>query len=339
MQNIDIKNLSVHFSKSDFNKSLFDMSKFNWWSRYFSQSVETVRAVSDVTLEIKSGEIFGIVGESGCGKTTLGRSLVGLNTPQAGTIQIGTRSHREFLHEASIQMVFQDPFGSLNPRMTVLQTLEEPLVIKRTFNKKMNSEERKTAVLSILEQVGLTADVLHRYPHEFSGGQRQRIGIARALMLNPKILICDEAVAALDVSIQGQILNLLIELNKKRGLTIIFISHDVGVVRYLCDRVAVMYLGRIVETGSVQAVLDDPQHPYTKGLLASVPRIDGTADRKRPRPILDGEIPSPVNPPSGCAFHPRCGIAQQSCREAVPELQTCGTANSVRKVACPVVVR
>jgi oligopeptide transport system ATP-binding protein len=253
MSCLEIQNVSVQFAKN---------------SGFFTRKPAVVQAVKDVSISVKSGSIFGIVGESGSGKTTLARTIVGLVKAAGGTILLDGKPIDS--RSSHVQMVFQDPYGSLNPRMTVLETLEEPLIVHTKFSK----DERLRRVMDTLGAVGLSDDALHRYPHEFSGGQRQRIGIARALMLQPKVLICDEAVAALDVSIQGQILNLLVDLNRTMQLTIIFISHDISVVRYLCDEIAVMYLGHIVESGAAADVLDHPKHPYTRELLSAVPKID-----------------------------------------------------------------
>ncbi len=287
---------------------------------FFLRKVGDVKAVDDVSLEIRKGETLGLVGESGCGKSTLGRTLIRLYEPTAGEIQF---QGQDFLKERGnqlrksrkdIQMIFQDPYASLDPRMTIGQIIEQPFVIHNMLEKK----ERETRVKQLLELVGLRASLINRYPHEFSGGQRQRICIARAIALNPKLIICDEPVSALDVSIQAQILNLLKDLQEQLKLTYIFISHDLSVIEHVCDRIAVMYLGKIVEVADRDALYKDPKHPYTQALLASIPEI-GTGKKKMSK-ILTGEIPSPINPPSGCTFHPRCPHKMDICSQEKPQL-------------------
>lgn len=288
---------------------------------FFLREVGAVKAVDDVDLTIYRGETLGLVGESGCGKSTLGRSLIRLYEPTAGTIQFdGT----DFLHakgealrlkRKDLQMIFQDPFASLDPRMTVGQIVEQPYIIHNLLGPK----EREVRVKQLLEMVGLKASHVNRYPHEFSGGQRQRISIARAIALDPKLIICDEPVSALDVSIQAQILNLLKDLQNRFNLTYLFISHDLSVIEHVCDRIAVMYLGRIVEITTRDELFKNPQHPYTQALMQSIPSI-GTGKKKMSK-ILTGEIPSPINPPSGCTFHPRCPYRMDVCDKVIPQLE------------------
>jgi oligopeptide transport system ATP-binding protein len=280
-----------------------------------------VHAVSDVSLALLPGETVGLVGESGCGKSTLGRLMLRLIEPTAGDVvfegrALGSLSARELRSlRRSMQIVFQDPYGSLNPRMRVDDIVGEGLLIHRMGSR----AERRAKVRELLALVGLSAEAAERYPHEFSGGQRQRIGIARALAVGPKFIVADEAVSALDVSIQAQILNLLQDLRAKLSLTLLFISHDLRVVEHLADRVAIMYLGRVVEQGTRADVYGDPRHPYTRALLSAVPEADPT--RRRERQHLPGEPPSPVAPPSGCAFHPRCPYAVDRCRVERPCLE------------------
>lgn len=289
-----------------------------------------VKAVDDVTLEIRKGETLGLVGESGCGKSTLGRTLIRLYEPTAGEIEF---EGNDFLKmeggklrslRKDIQMIFQDPYASLDPRMTVDQIIRQPLDIHGIGT----SAEKDVRVKELLELVGLKASHVNRYPHEFSGGQRQRICIARAIALNPKLIICDEPVSALDVSIQAQILNLLKDLQEKLGLTYLFISHDLSVIEYFCDRVAVMYLGKIVEIGSRDEMFNTPKHPYTQALLSAIPRVG--EGKKVMKKSLSGEVPSPINPPTGCTFHPRCPHAMDTCSEHVPKL----AGNTSQRVAC-----
>jgi len=284
--------------------------------------VAEVKAVDDVSFTVGRGRTLGLVGESGCGKTTLGRTILRLHEPTAGEILLDGRpitglSHAELKRRRrEMQIVFQDPYGSLNPRRTVLETLREPLDLHRIATPR----ERRQRVEELLELVGLRPQVLSRYPHEFSGGQRQRIGIARALALDPKLVVADEAVSALDVSVQAQVLNLIAELQRRLGLSLLFISHDLAVVQHLSHDVAVMYLGKIVESGPAARVYSDPKHPYTRALLSAVPVPDPSA--KSRRIVLPGDVPSPVSPPSGCPFHPRCPEARPECREIVPRTVT-----------------
>ena len=283
-----------------------------------------VRAVDNVTFELFEGETLGLVGESGCGKSTLGKTIMRLHPPTAGSVRclgheiadVGRKAMRPLRRE--IQMVFQDPFASLNPRVSVGRAIEEPLIVHGIGTK----AQRRERVAWLLERVGLSPDVAPRHPHEFSGGQRQRIGIARALALQPKVLICDEPVSALDVSVRAQVLNLLSDLKAEFNLTILFISHDLSIVRYVSDRVAVMYLGKIIEIGQRAAIWAKPDHPYTRALLDAAPVPDPTRRQRRPR--LQGEIPSPTAPPSGCHFRTRCPSATSRCAEEVPLLQSTG---------------
>ncbi len=286
-----------------------------------SKTIGYVQAVDDISFDIKSGETLGLVGESGCGKTTAGRTIIRLLEPTAGEVELEGvnvfKLSKEELRKArrNIQIIFQDPFSSLNPRMTVGDIIGDSLRIHRIVNNKKEKEER---VKDLLETVGLNAGHIRRYPHEFSGGQRQRIGIARALALNPKLVICDEPVSALDVSIQAQVINLLEHLQDKFKLTYLFIAHDLSVVKHISDRVAVMYLGKIVELTTTCEMYDNPQHPYTEALLSAVPIPDPAI--KRHRIVLEGDVPSPFKPPGGCRFHPRCQYATTICSQKEPEL-------------------
>ena len=281
-------------------------------------TVQEVKAVNDVSFTLYRGETFGLVGESGCGKSTLGRTILRLTEPTEGEAiyegaDIFAMSSAELIKaRQDLQMVFQDPYSSLNPRKRIGTTLEEALKIHKIGTK----EERSDRVLNILNRVGLQADHYYRYPHEFSGGQRQRVGIARALTMDPKLIVCDEPVSALDVSIQSQIINLLKELQNELGLTFLFIAHDISVVRYISDRIGVMYLGQMVEQAETDDIFEDPRHPYTQALLSSVP-VPSIAPRKE-RIVLEGELPSPLNPPSGCVFHTRCPLAKPECKTEVP---------------------
>jgi len=300
----------------------------------FRTSTAKVYAVDGVSLSVNKGETLGIVGESGCGKTTLGRTILNLYKPSAGSVSfegnvISNMTQKE-LHpyRRNLQMIFQDPFDSLNPRHTVGYILEEPFIIHRLGDK----DERTKSIMNLLDTVGLQRDSLERFPHEFSGGQRQRIGIARAIALNPKMIVCDEAVSALDVSIQSQILNLLMDLQNNLKLTYIFISHDLTVVRHVSDRIAVMYLGRIVETAGADEIYRTPIHPYTKALISAIPEPVPVISDKRI--ILKGNVPSPVNPPSGCHFHPRCPYAKDICREKYPELKNYSKDDTEHLASC-----
>ena len=286
-----------------------------------------LRAVDGVDLELARGETLGIVGESGCGKSTLGFVLLGLLPPTAGRVTfLGRDVHRAPTGELKrlrrdLQVVFQDPYASLNPRMSAGEIVERPLIIHGLGN----AAERRARVAELFRAVGLRPEMTFRYPHEFSGGQRQRIALARAIATNPQLVVADEPTSALDVSVQAKILNLLKDLQASLGLTYIFISHDMRVIRHMCDRIAVMYLGKIVETASKKALLEAPRHPYTRALLADVPRLDPR--RRRERSALEGDPPSPLNPPPGCRFHPRCPFAQDVCRTTEPALRAMGPAH------------
>jgi oligopeptide transport system ATP-binding protein len=290
-----------------------------------------VHAVSDVSFEVRRGETLCVVGESGCGKSTLGRLLLRLIEPTSGRVfmegQEITALSPKALREARqrMQMIFQDPYASLDPRMTVGQIIREPLATYRIGAPR----EQEARVRELMEKVGIRPEFYARYPHQFSGGQRQRIGIARALALNPRLIVCDEPVSALDVSIQAQIINLLRELQREFGLTFLFISHDLSVVRYIADRVCVMFLGKLCEMGDAEALYQRPMHPYTRFLLESVP-LPNPENRHRARQILTGEVGSPLNPPAGCRFHPRCPYATDLCKEKEPPLVERGG----RMVAC-----
>jgi peptide/nickel transport system ATP-binding protein len=287
----------------------------------FLRRAKLVRAVDNVTIEIKPGETLGLVGESGCGKSTLGRLVLRLDKPTGGAISFNGVDLAGLEGEALIgvrkkmQVIFQDPYSSLNPRMTVGQIIAEPIRVHRILPRPQIADR----VAELLQVVGLFPYMALRYPHELSGGQRQRVGIARALAVDPRVIVCDEAVSALDVSIQGQVINLLEELQQRLGLTYLFIAHDLAVVRHISSKVAVMYLGRIVEYAPADELFADPKHPYTRALLAAAPVPDPVIERTRPRTIIKGELPSPLNPPQGCVFHPRCPMATQECTKGIPE--------------------
>ena len=289
-----------------------------------SRVVAEVKAVDGVSFFIKRGETLGLVGESGCGKTTTGRCILQLEKATAGEILYNGKDLTKLTQKEmspvreKIQVIFQDPFSSLNPRMKIGDILTEPMAVHKIITDK---EGRDNRVRELLSLCGLNPKFADRYPHEMSGGQRQRVGIARALALNPEFIICDEAVSALDVSIQAQVINLLEDLRDEFGLTYLFISHDLSVIRHLCQRVAVMYLGHIVELAECDELYDNPIHPYTRALLAAVPIPDPAVEAKRAHEVVKGEVPSPINPPSGCVFHPRCPIAVDGCSKAIPEFR------------------
>ena len=311
-----------------------------------------VKAVDGVSFSVMRGQTLGLVGESGCGKSTIGRQLVGLETPTEGKIYYNgidleaLRKQKKEMQKirTKLQMIFQDPYSSLNPRKHIYEILAQPMLYHHISGKDTVEKD----ILKLLDMVGLPRTVLGRYPHEFSGGQRQRIGIARALSLNPDFIVCDEPVSALDVSIQAQILNLLKELQKELGLTLLFVGHGLGAVNYVSDRIAVMYLGKIVEYGGAKEIFRNPVHPYTKALLEAVP-VPDPQEKSRERRLLQGEIGSSTNPPAGCRFHPRCPYAVEQCRQSVPELEKIdgtmehGSGNdrigaSIHLAACPVVL-
>ena len=310
-------------SQSD-NRTLIEVKNLK---EYFNINVgmfrtKPLKAVDDVSFSIRRGETLGLVGESGCGKTTVGRTILHLYKPTDGQIffegkQIRTREDiNEFRKKAT--MVFQDPYSSLNPRMTVSDIIGEPLDIHRVCKSR---EERSERILQLMDQVGLNSEHASRYAHEFSGGQRQRIGIARALALDPSFIVCDEPVSALDVSIQAQVINMFDELQEKMGLTYLFIAHDILVVRHISDRIAVMYLGKMVELADAAEIYDTPLHPYTRSLMSAVPQPDPKVARANKRIVLSGDIPSPLNAPSGCPFRTRCPHAQERCAESMPEFR------------------
>jgi len=315
---IKIEDLKVFY---DTSSSLFNNKKLY------------VKAVNDVSLNIYEKETLGLVGESGCGKSTLGRAILGLRQLHQGSINffdkgkiINEKEYKKF-NKKNNQIIFQDPFSSLNPRMSVGDIVKEPLDI----HTKLKSIEKTDRVKELFQMVGLDASLIHRYPHEFSGGQRQRIGIARALAVSPKFIVCDEPISALDVSIQAQIIKLLKKLQLELGLTLLFISHDLSVVWYIADRIAVMYLGKIVEVGAKKDIFHNPKHPYTKALLSSIPVPDPLEERKRTKIILEGDVPNPANPPEGCVFSTRCPNYETDCSLSEPMLSS---INNKHLVAC-----
>jgi oligopeptide transport system ATP-binding protein len=319
---LDIKDLKVHFQIT---------SKSAWpWSK-----PAALKAVDGVDVRLYEGETLGVVGESGCGKSTFARAIIGLvNATEGEVVWLGqdlTRmkavQRRETRKE--IQMIFQDPLASLNPRMTIGDIIAEPL---KTFYPELSGQEVKDRVKEMMMRVGLLPNVINRYPHEFSGGQCQRIGIARALILRPKMIICDEPVSALDVSIQAQVVNLLKELQKELGLSLVFIAHDLSVVKHISDRVMVMYLGNVVEIGEAKALFSAPKHPYTTALMSAVPIPDPNQERQKQIQMLEGDLPSPINPPSGCVFRTRCPKAVAQCAEHKPVL----SGDEQHAVACPI---
>ena len=319
-------------SEHEKNDVLLKVEHLRKWfpvAKWFYEKQRYVKAVDDVSFEVKKGETLGLVGESGCGKSTLARVVLQLIKRNEGTVEFDGRElttlKKKELNKIrkEMEIVFQDPFKSLHPRMRVGQSIGAPLEISRTITDK---EERQKRVLELMTRVGLNAEQYDRYPHEFSGGQRQRIVIARALATNPKLLVCDEPVSALDVSVRAQVLNLLKELQREFDLTYIFISHDLSVVEYVCDRIAVMYLGKIVELGTTEQIFSDPKHPYTVALLSAAPDLN---DPHKDRIILEGDIPSPIDPPSGCRFHTRCPHATERCSKECPSTVDLGNGHSV----------
>lgn len=305
---LEVNNLKVHFPVKH---------------GVFSRARAAVKAVDEVSFTIEPGETLGLVGESGCGKTTLGRAIIRLTKPSSGSILFEgedlARLNRKELRgrRQKLQMIFQDPYGSLNPRLTIEDIIGEALDIHRLTE---SSSTRRARVTELLQAVGLDPAYAQRYPHEFSGGQRQRIGIARALAVEPKLIVCDEPVSALDVSVQAQIINLLQDLQQQRGIAYLFIAHDLAVVEHISQRVMVMYLGKIVEIAEAKAIIREPKHPYTQALISAVPVVD--PDTKRRRIVLPGDVPSPMNPPRGCPFHPRCPIAEiPLCQAEIPPLR------------------
>ncbi|MCX3066017.1 dipeptide ABC transporter ATP-binding protein [Cetobacterium somerae] len=315
---LEIKGLCKHFN---LKKSIFEKNK------------KVLHAVDDVTLEIKKGETLGLVGESGCGKTTLGRTVVRLYEPTSGEIVYDNKNitNLNFQEMKSfrrkIQMIFQDPYASLNPRQTIGDIIKEPMEIHNLYEEK----NRDKKVLEILELVGLNSSHMSRYPHEFSGGQRQRVGIARALACDPEFIVCDEPISALDVSIQAQIINTLEDLQKKLGLTYLFIAHDLSMVKHISDRVGIMYLGKLVELSTSDEIYNNPLHPYTEALLSAIPIPDPDISSKKERIILEGDIPTPINPKDGCRFKSRCPKAFEKCEEIEPKLVE---VRENHKVAC-----
>ena len=305
---LDVRGLKMHFPVTS--------------GIVFQRAVAFIKAVDDVDFTVRRGETLGLVGESGCGKTTTGRCILRLYRPTDGEIWFDgvdiaqARTNQMRAMRRQMQIIFQDPYSSLNPRMTAGNIIGEPLAVHGLVN---NRREYRERVAELLNNVGLNPYMADRFPHEFSGGQRQRIGVARALSVDPAFIVCDEPVSALDVSIQAQIINLLEDLQERYDLTYLFIAHDLSVVRHISDRVAVMYLGKIVEIADRNAIYENPQHPYTRALLSAVPIPDPVLDAQRERIILTGEVPSPLNPPSGCVFHPRCPIATEDCSRVNPE--------------------
>ena len=319
---IRLQNLQVYFSVKQGN--------------FFQKQVSFLKAVDGISLEINRGETFSLVGESGCGKSTTGRAILQLEKPTDGTVYFEDMDLTVLQEKAlqqmrrRMQMIFQDPYASLNPRMTIGKIISEPLIVHHLCTQK----QARNRVKELLELVGLNPNYINRYPHEFSGGQRQRIGIARALAVQPDFIVCDEPIASLDVSIQAQVINLLKSLQKQFNLTILFIAHDLSVVRHISDRIAVMYLGKVVELADQTQLYENPLHPYTKALLSAVPIPDPEIEKKRERILLTGEIPSPISPPSGCRFHTRCPLAVEECRMIEPQWRE---INSRHFVACHLV--
>ena len=314
---LKVKNLKTYF---DVTKGIFAKKQI-------------VKAVDDVSFEVMRNETFGLVGESGCGKTTLGRTIVKLYDPNSGSIEFEGRDIARIKgkdlkeYHKDVQMIFQDPYASLNPRMTVGEIIKEPMVIHNIYE---TDAEREARAVDLIKIVGLKPDHIRRYPFEFSGGQRQRIGVARALALDPKFIVCDEPISALDVSIQAQVINLLDDIQKKLGLSCLFIAHDLGMVKHISDRIGVMYLGHLVEVGPSNEVYHRPLHPYTVALLSAIPIPDPKIAKEKKRIVLEGEIPSPINPPTGCVFSTRCSKATERCRREAPQMTKVGN----RQVSC-----
>ncbi len=339
---VDTVRQGIHFEDVERGETLVKVRNLKKYfpvteGMVFQRTIANVKAVDDVSFEIKRGETLGLVGESGCGKTTTGRCILQLEKATSGAIEFCgvdlTKLDEKQLSPVRqrIQVIFQDPYSSLNPRMKVGDIISEPMMVHRVI---ADAPGRAKRTRDLLNVCGLPSKFADRYPHEMSGGQRQRVGIARALALNPDFIICDEAVSALDVSIQAQVINLLEDLREEFHLTYLFIAHDLSVVRHLCNRVAVMYLGKVVELAESDDLFDNPRHPYTKALLSAVPVPDPSVEAQRAHQVLQGEVPSPMNPPPGCVFHPRCSIAIENCKKAVPPLEE---QRPGHWVACPVV--
>lgn len=320
---LKVEDLKVHFQVRD-TRGLFGKQ-------------QSLRAVDGVSFELRAGETLGIVGESGCGKSTLARGILQLVDVSGGDVQLNGQSliglDKQSLRQArrDMQMIFQDPLAALNPRMTVLEIIAEPLTV---YEKQLSAQERKQRVVEMMDRVGLSSQMINRYPHEFSGGQCQRIGIARALIAQPRLIICDEPVSALDVSIRAQIVNLLMELQQEMGLSLIFIAHDLNIVRHISSRVMVMYLGKAVELANSEALYQNPMHPYTRALIDAVPKLDTGAERKQRGHLLQGDLPSPLDPPSGCPFRTRCPLVQPHCAVETPLLTPRDDATGPHLVAC-----
>ena len=319
---------------ADEKKILLKVRNLKQWfplNTMFFEKKKYVKAVNDVSFDLYEGETLGIAGESGCGKSTLIRSCLRLLQPTDGSVEFeGREISKAKIRDLrpirkDMQIIFQDPYASLDGRWTVTQLIEEPLIVNKLCASK---EERQAKVRELLEAVSISQEYVNRYPHEFSGGQRQRIAIASALATDPKLVMCDEPVSALDVSVRAQVLNLLKELQKERNLTYIFVSHDMSVIEYLCDRVAIMYLGKIMEIGTREDIFDNPRHPYTQALLSAVPKVSGELEMDK-RIILEGDIPSPVDPPSGCVFRTRCKYATERCACMEPKMTDLGNGHSV----------
>jgi len=312
-----VQNLRMHFSNS---------------KGFFNQTTSWLKAVDDVSFEVERGKTFGLVGESGCGKTTTGKCILRVLDPSGGQIfyngqdQAGLDRRGIKRIRRELQMIFQDPYSSLDPRQSVASIIREAL---KTDRRRHTPEELKERIIELLELVGLSKEMLNRYPHALSGGQRQRLGIARALACDPKLIVCDEPVSALDVSIQAQIINLFEKLQQELGLTYVFVAHDLAVVRHIADRIGVMYLGHLVEVMDSADLYNNTLHPYSQALLSAVPTTDYYEEKTRCRILLEGEVPSPIHVPSGCPFHPRCRYATQECREAIPQLQDRGGGHMV----------